>query len=154
MNEFHAGFCCGHYATQTTTHNILREIYYFPTIFADTLNVVKIFQPFQLVTLKQHLVAMPLRNVAIDAPFQQWHLEFIGELKYNSKNVYRWIPTETNYFTKWVEGIPTKKETNYVVMDFLEDKLLPGSVFLPILSSTMLKLLTPLLWHPCVTIMV
>ena len=30
----------------------------------------------------------------------------------------------TDYFTKWVEAIPTKKATDAIVMDFLEDKII------------------------------
>ena len=30
----------------------------------------------------------------------------------------------TNYFTKWVEAIPTKKATDKVIMEFLEDKII------------------------------
>ena len=41
-----------------------------------------------------------------------------------SSNGYSWILTTTDYFTKWVEAIPTKKETDVVVMDFLEDKII------------------------------
>ena len=44
--------------------------------------------------------------------------------KDNSSNGYSWILTTTDYFTKWVEVIPTKKETNAVVMDFLEDNII------------------------------
>ena len=29
-----------------------------------------------------------------------------------------------DYFTKWVESIPTKKATNKVIIDFLEDKII------------------------------
>jgi transposase InsO family protein len=32
--------------------------------------------------------------------------------------------TATDYFTKWVEAIPTKWATDKVVMDFLEDKII------------------------------
>ena len=45
-------------------------------------------------------------------------------LKDNSSNGYSWILTATNYLTKWVEVIPTKKETNVVVMDILEDRVI------------------------------
>jgi len=44
--------------------------------------------------------------------------------KDNSKNGHKWILTAIDYFTKWVEAIPNKKETNQVVMDFLEDKII------------------------------
>jgi hypothetical protein len=59
----------------------------------------------------------------IEAPFQQWGLDFVGEFKDNSSNGYRWILTATDYFTRWVESIPTKKSTE-VVINFLEDRII------------------------------
>ena len=58
------------------------------------------------------------------APFQQWGLDFIGKFKDNSSNGYCWILTATDYFTKWVEAIPTKKATDKVVMDFIESNII------------------------------
>ena len=58
------------------------------------------------------------------APFQQWGLDFIGKFKDNSRNGYSWILIATDYFTKWVEAIPTKKVTDAIVMDFLDDKII------------------------------
>jgi transposase InsO family protein len=51
-------------------------------------------------------------------------LDFIGEFKDNSSNGYRWILTATDYFTRWVESIPTKKATEEVVMNFLEERII------------------------------
>ena len=68
--------------------------------------------------------ALPLNPIVVQAPFQQWGLEFIGKFKDNSSNGYSWILTATDYFTKWVEAIPTKKATDAIVMDFLEDKII------------------------------
>jgi hypothetical protein len=62
--------------------------------------------------------------VVVEAPFQQWDLDFIGKFKDNSSNGYRWILTATDYFTRWVESIPTKKATEEVVMNFLEDRII------------------------------
>ena len=63
-------------------------------------------------------------NSSPSPPFQQWGLEFIGKFKDNSSNGYSWILTATDYFTKWVEAIPTKKANDAIVMDFLEDKII------------------------------
>ena len=68
--------------------------------------------------------ALPLNPIVVQAPLQQWGLEFIGKFKDNSSNDYSWIITATDYFTKWVEAIPTKKATDAIVMDFLEDKII------------------------------
>jgi hypothetical protein len=60
----------------------------------------------------------------VEAPFQQWGLDFIGKFNDNSSNGYSWVITATDYFTKWVEAIPTKSATEKVVMDFLEDRII------------------------------
>jgi transposase InsO family protein len=60
----------------------------------------------------------------VEAPFQQRGLDFIGLFKDNSSNGYTWIITATDYFTKWVEAMPTKSAADKVVMDFLEDKII------------------------------
>lgn len=81
-------------------------------------------QPCQLFTRKYKLAPLPLQPIVIEAPFQHWGLDFIGKFKDNSSNGYSWIITATNYFTKWVEAIPTKTATEKVVMDFLEDRII------------------------------
>jgi hypothetical protein len=70
------------------------------------------------------LAALPLQPVVVEAPFQQWGLDFIGKFKDNSSNGYSWVIIATDYFTKWVEAIPTKSATEKVVMDFLEDRII------------------------------
>jgi transposase InsO family protein len=60
----------------------------------------------------------------IEAPFQQWGLDFIGEFKDISSNGYWWILIATDYFTIWVESISTKKATEEVVINFLEDRII------------------------------
>jgi hypothetical protein len=109
---------------RTTTHKILREIYYWPTIFFNTHRYIRSCHPCQFFTRKQRLLALPLKLVVVEAHFQQWGLDFIGEFKDNSSNGYQWVLTATYYFTKWVESIPTKKETKEVVMKFLEEKII------------------------------
>jgi transposase InsO family protein len=121
MTEFHSGFCGGHFTEKTTAHKILRAGYYWPTIFS---NVHKMVKSCQLFTGKQKLAALSLWPVVVEAPFQQWGLDFLGQFKDNSSNGYTWILTATDYFTKWLEAIHTKWETNKVVIDFLEDGII------------------------------
>jgi hypothetical protein len=124
MNEFHKGLCGGHHSTRTTTHNILRGGYYWPTIFSYVHKFVRSCQPCQLFTGKKKLVSLPLQPMIVEVPFQQWGLDFIGEFKDNSSNGYKWILMAIDYFMKWVEAIPTKKATYKVVMDFLEENII------------------------------
>lgn len=78
----------------------------------------------QLFVRKQQRASFSFKLTVVEAPFQKWCLNFIGEFKENSNNGFKWIITATNYFRRWVESIPTKKVTNKVVMEFLEDKII------------------------------
>jgi hypothetical protein len=122
--DFHSGFCGGHFAVKTTAHKIVRAGYYWPTVFSDVHKMVRGCQQCQLFTGKQKLATLPLQPVVVEAPFQQWGFDSIGQFKDNSNNGYSWIITTTDYFTKWVEAIPTKSATDKVVMDFLEDRII------------------------------
>ena len=64
---------------------------------------------------------MPLSliHISMETPFQQWGLDFIGEINPISSRQHRWIITAIDYFTKCVEAIPTKQGTNIVIIDFL-----------------------------------
>ena len=42
--------------------------------------------------------------------------------KFSGKH--RWIITTTNYFSKWIEAIPTRRATDAMIMEFLEENIL------------------------------
>jgi hypothetical protein len=65
------------------------------------------------------LQPLPLKPISVDAPFQQWGLDFIGEISPTSLGQHRWILTATDYFTKWVEAVPTRQATDAVIIEFL-----------------------------------
>ena len=58
------------------------------------------------------------------APFQQWGIDFIGEIVNKSSGGHSWILVATDYFTKWVEAIPVRKSTSRVVTDFILNNII------------------------------
>jgi hypothetical protein len=124
INKFHEGVCGGHHTWREMTYKILRAGYYWPKLFLDVNTKVRACNPCQLFAGKQKLLALPLVPVKIDAPFQQWGLDFIGEINSHSSTQHKWILTAINYFTKWVEDIHTRKATDSMLMDFLEENIL------------------------------
>ena len=67
---------------------------------------------------------LPLVPISMESPFQQSGLDFIGEINHVSLGKHRWILTTTDYFTKWVESIPTRQATYTVIIDFLLTNIL------------------------------
>jgi hypothetical protein len=124
ISRFHEWVYGGHHAWRETAYKILRAGYYWPKLFPDVNTKVRACSPCQFFTGKHKLPAMPLIPVKTKAPFQQWGLDFIGEINPHSSAQHRWILTAIDYFTKWVEAIPTRKATDSVVIDFLEENIL------------------------------
>jgi len=67
------------------------------------------------------LKSLPLNHVVSSGPFQQWGLDFIGEIHPASSSQQRWILISTDYFTKWIEAIPIRSYSHKVIIGFPED---------------------------------
>jgi len=73
---------------------------------------------------KLQVTSLSLQPVVVEAPFQQWGLDFVGEFHPSSSNVYKWIITATSYFSRWIEATLTKKATSGETIEFLEEKII------------------------------
>ena len=73
---------------------------------------------------KKKLLPLPLKPISTEIPFQQWGLDFIGEIHPSSSAQHKWILTATDYFIKWIEAILSRQATNFVVISFLENNIL------------------------------
>ena len=50
-------------------------------------------------------------------------MDFIGEINPHSSGQHKWILEATNYFTKWIEAVPTRKADHNVIMKFLTENI-------------------------------
>ena len=73
---------------------------------------------------KIKLLPLSLQPITVESPFQQWGLDFIGEIHPASSAQHKWILIATDYFTKWIEAIPTRNSIDSVIIKFLEDHIL------------------------------
>eukprot|EP00253_Pinus_taeda_P034444 PITA_34444 len=124
MKEFHAGDCGGHLYWKSTTDNILRAGYYWPSLFADIKKFVVSCHKCQIFEEKRKLLPLPLKPISTEKPFQQWGLDFIGEIHPSSSGQHKWILTATDYFTKWIEAIPCRQANDSTIIQFLERNIL------------------------------
>ena len=102
----------------------LRSGYYWPTLFPDTQNLVMSCHKCQIFDGKRKLLPLPLHPIRVEAPFQQWGLDFIGEIHPSSSAQHKWILTATDFFTKWIEAIPYRNSNDSVIIKFLETNIL------------------------------
>ena len=59
----------------------------------------------------------------MSGPFQQWGLDFIGEIHPSSSGQHKFILIATDYFTEWIEAIPTRNANHHIVIIFLEENI-------------------------------
>ena len=94
-----------------------------PTIFFDTRKEIVACHKCHIFEGRRNIFPLPLKPIHVEAPFQQWGLDFIGEINpYSSRN-HKWILISIDYFTKWIEAIQTRQATNIVIMQFLEEHI-------------------------------
>ena len=125
LRDMHEGVCGGHYMAKTTAHKILRSSFWWPTIFKDTHEFVKRCDVCQRFNGKLKILGnLPLRPMEVEAPFQQWGIDFMGEIPNKSSGGHSWILVATDYFTNWVEAIFTTNSTSKVVINFILNNII------------------------------
>eukprot|EP00253_Pinus_taeda_P008420 PITA_08420 len=80
MEDFHKGDCGGHLFWKTTANKILRAGYYWLKLFTDVYKIVKSYHKCQIFEGRRELQLLLLKPIEVSAPFQQWELDFIGEI--------------------------------------------------------------------------
>jgi hypothetical protein len=101
----------------TIAHKILRDGYYWPTLFKDAHAYSQSFKTCQKSTGKKHKVAALLQPVVVEEPFEKWGLDIIGEISPHSSTQYMYILTATDYFTQCTEAIPLTRVNDEVVLN-------------------------------------
>ena len=121
MTKMHKGACGGHLYWKSTTNKILRACYYWPTLFTDVYHKVRACLECEK---NFGFLSLPLNPISTEAPFQQWELDFIGEIHPPSPGQHKWILIVTDYFTKWIEDAPIRNATDVVIIKFLIENIL------------------------------
>jgi hypothetical protein len=124
LQYFHAGDCGGHLSLKTIAKKIMRDRFYWPMLFADIHQKVISCHQCQSFEGKRKLLPLPMKPISVDSPFQQWGLDFIGEIHPPSSDQHKWILTATDYFTKWIEAVPCRQATDSVIIKFFETNIL------------------------------
>jgi hypothetical protein len=124
LKEPHDGPVGGHFSRDTIAHNILRDNYYWPTLFKDAHTYARNCKTCQISARREKRAAIPLQPVTISRDFEQWGLGIIGEITPSYSKKHKYILTATDYFTKWAESIPLTHVNEKVVIQFIEQHLI------------------------------
>jgi hypothetical protein len=123
LNDCCKGACGGHLSRLTTTQKILQADYIWPTIFKYCIEVVKKCHPYQVFTRKMHSHLAPLHPVIIVGPFTKWGVDFV-DCNPTSVGGNQHIIMAIDYFTKWVEAMPTVKSDGKTATFFVFNQII------------------------------
>jgi hypothetical protein len=123
LNHYHSGACGGHISGLATTQKNLRAIYFLPSIFEDCVEAVKESHPCQVLTRKMCSHPAPLHPVITVGPFIKWGVDFM-DCNPASVGGHQHIIVAMDYFTKWVEAMPTIKSDGKTTTLFVFNQII------------------------------
>jgi hypothetical protein len=96
----------------------LRAGYFWPTLIKDCIESVKKCHPCQIFSRKMRAHPAPMFPVITVGPFTKWGIDYTT-CNPPSARGHRYIIVAVDYFTKWVEAMPTFKDDGETATLFL-----------------------------------
>ena len=106
LNDYHSGACGGHMSGYVTAQKILRAGYFWPSLFKDCIYVVRKCHNCQIFYCKVRAPPTPLHPIIAIGHFTKWGIDFIT-CNPHLAGGHAYIILAVDYFTKWVEAMPT-----------------------------------------------
>jgi hypothetical protein len=114
----------------------LRAGYFWPMIFKDCVEAVKKCHPCQIFTKKMCAHPAPMFPVIIVGPFTKWGVDFMTCHPTLARG-HHYIIVAIDYFTKWVEAMPTFSNDGETTTLFIFNQVIARFKFRERLSLTM-----------------
>lgn len=118
LNDCHYGACGGHMSGYATAQNILRSGYFWPSIFKDCILAILSCHECKIYLRKMRAPPAPLHPAVTIGPFAKWGIDYMT-CNPRSTTGHGYIIIAIDYFTKWVEAMPTLYENGHIVAQFL-----------------------------------
>ena len=122
LDECHASPYGGHFSGERTAHKILQSGFYWPTIFRDCAEWVKMCDRCQKIGNISNRNEMPLRGIMVVQIFDVWGIDFMGPFPPSFGNLY--ILLAVDYVSKWVEAVACSRNDANTVVAFLQKNIL------------------------------
>ena len=122
VNECRASPYGGHFSRERTAHKILQSKFYWPTIFRDCTEWVKLCDRCQNIRNISSRNEMPQRGILVVKIFDVWGIDFMGPFPPSFGNLY--ILLAMDYVSKWVEAIACPRNDANTVVSFLQKNIL------------------------------
>ena len=122
LHECHASPYRGHFAGDKIAYKILHSGFYWPTIFKDCVEWVKLCDQCQRMGNISTRHEMPMQGILVVRLFDVWGIDFMGPFPSSFGNLY--ILLAVDYVSKWVEVAVCPKNDANTVVGFLHRNIL------------------------------
>ena len=122
LHGCHASPYGGHFAGDKTAHKILESGSYWPTIFKDCFEWVKLCDQCQRMGNVSTRHEMPLQSILVVQLFDVWGIDFMGPFPPSFGNLY--ILIAVDYVSKWVEAAACPRNDTNTIVGFLKRNIL------------------------------
>ena len=122
LKECHSSPYGGHFVGDKTAHKILQSGFYWPTIFKDCFEWVKLCDQCQRMGNISKRHEMPLQGILVVQLFDVWGMDFMGHFPVSFGNIY--ILLAVDYVSKWVEAAACPRNDANTVVGFLQRNIL------------------------------
>ncbi|KAK0586754.1 hypothetical protein LWI29_011713 [Acer saccharum] len=104
LKNVHSGVCGNHTGGKSLAHKILRQGFYWPTLFAEAQRFAESCETCQRIANDIRQPLELLRSLTLPWPFAMWGLDLIGPMPTGTKGGAKHAIMAIDYFTKWVEA--------------------------------------------------
>nr|GEY16060.1 reverse transcriptase domain-containing protein [Tanacetum cinerariifolium] len=118
LNACHSGPTGGHYGANYTAKKVFDSGFYWPTIYKDTIELVKHCDSCQRQGKISQKDEMPHNSIQVCEIFDVWGIDFMGPFPGSKGNKY--ILVAVDYLSKWVEAKALSTNDARVVVKFLK----------------------------------
>ncbi|KAK0584942.1 hypothetical protein LWI29_021198 [Acer saccharum] len=124
LKDVHSGVCGNHTGGKSLALKILRQGFYWPTLFAEAQRFTESCETYQRIANDIRQPPELLRSLTSPWPFAMWGLDLIGPMPTGAKGGAKHAIVAVEYFTKWVEAealvhITEANTTNFVKKNIL-----------------------------------
>ena len=118
LEEIHEGVCGDHAGLRSLVSKVIRTSYFWPTMQANVVELVKRCDKCQRFENIQRLPAEKLTTITSPWPFSQWGIDIVSPLSIGKGQV-KFLLVAINYFTKWVKAEALATITEAKIRNFV-----------------------------------
>ncbi|KAK0578013.1 hypothetical protein LWI29_003667 [Acer saccharum] len=104
LKSVHSGVCGNHIGGKSLAHKVLRQGFYWPTLFAEAQRFAESCETCQRIANDIRRPPELLRSLTSPWPFAMWGLDLIGPMPTGTKGGAKHAIVAVDYFTKWAEA--------------------------------------------------